>query len=453
MARSANQVLALTLRKLSRSENTDGIRRIIQKSHPADLAHVMRSLTSVQQVRVFREIHPYEKAAEVLLEMEPALSERIIGKIDDDFLSILILQMAPDEVASILRTLDTPRKDILLAELGTQEASEAEVLISYENESAGSLMSPNYFAVDSEITAAEAIRKLHENEYDIIFYLYVINEHGQLVGVVSLRELVRASGQTPVKDIMLGDVVRVLVSADQEDVASLVARYNLLALPVIDPGNQLVGVITVDDIIDVIRMEATEDIMHAVGAGVVASPNESFAISLRSRMPWVTPTFVSGLAGMGLLYYYQPALSTFVPLLILIPMVTGIAQHISAQSSTIVTRWLATGRLEFAELRRIIIREMFLGTIIATFFGALIAAVVGIIFKNNQFSMGFFAFVLGVGLSTISATLVSVTIGSMAPLVFKRSGVDPALATGPVVTTLIDVLALWVYLFCLTSFL
>ncbi len=453
MARSANQVLALTLRKLARSENSDGIRRIILKSHPADLAHVMRSLTATQQVRVFREIRPLKKAAEVLMEMEPALSERIIEKINDDLLAMLIVQMAPEEVASVLRTIDAPRRELLLSDLSFEEASEAEALAVYDPKSAGGLMSPNYFVVDAKTTASEAIQKLHRNDYDIIFYLYVINDHGHLVGVVSLRDLVRSPANTEVKEIMYDEVVRVDVSADREDVASLVARYNLLALPVTEGGNQLIGVVTVDDIIDVIRLEATEDIMHAAGAGVEASPNESFLTSIRSRTPWIAPTFFAGLAGMALLSYYQKQLVEVVPLLVLIPMIMGIARHVGAQSSTIVTRWLATGRLEFATIRRVVLREIFIGAIIGFVFGTVITLLITLFFQELVFENSMLVFAIGVGLSSIASTSLAAALGAAAPPIFERSGIDPAIAAGPLVTTTIDVLALWVYLLCASLFL
>lgn len=453
MARSANQVLAVTLRKLARSEHSDGIRRIIGKSHPADLAHVMRSLTAVQQTQVFCEIRPLKKAAEVLLEMEHASAERLIETINDDFLAMLIAEMSPDEVAFVLRAIDEPRKELLLSELSFEEASEAEALAIYDPKSAGALMSPNYFVVESETTAAEAIQKLHRNEYDIIFYLYVINEHGQLVGVVSLRELVRAPASTKVKDIMFDEVVRVDVSADREDVAVLVARYNLLAVPVTESGNQLIGVVTVDDIIDVIRLEATEDIMHAAGAGVEASPNESLSKSIRSRMPWIIPTFVAGVAGMGLLSYYQDHLVKVLPLLILIPMIMGIAGHVGTQSSTIVTRWLATGRLEFAQVRRVVLREIFIGATMGFVFGVAITLLVSIFFHELVFENDMLAFAIGVGMSSIASTSLAAALGSTAPLVFERSGIDPTFAAGPLVTTTIDVLALWIYLLTATLFL
>ncbi len=453
MARSANQVLAVTLRKLARSEHSDGMRRIIGKSHPADLAHVMRSLTSPQQTRVFREIRPLKKAADVLMEMEPALSERIIADINDDFLALLIAEMAPEEVASVLRTIDAPRKELLLSELSFEEASEAEALAIYDPKSAGALMSPNYFVVYAETTTSEAIQKLHRNEYDIIFYLYVINDHGQLVGVVSLRELVRAQADTMVKDIMFDEVVRVDVRADREDVAALVARYNLLALPVTETGNQLVGVVTVDDIIDVIRLEATEDIMHAAGAGGEASPNESLSKSIRSRLPWILPTFLAGVAGIVLLSFYPATLVKVVPLLVLIPMIMGISGHVGAQSSTIVTRWLATGRLEFAEVRRVILREIFIGATFGFVFGIAITVLVSIFFQDLIFSNDKLVFAIGVGVSSIVSTSLAAALGSTTPLVFERSGFDPAIAAGPLVTTTIDVLALWIYLLTATLFL
>jgi magnesium transporter len=432
-----------------RAEHTSQVRRLVEKSHPADIALVFPSLTPSQRRAVFEQVGSPQRAAEVLSELESPVLDELLDALDDQRLARLVEQMASDDAADILQWLDDERKQRLLDQLSREEQSEAESLMGYHPESAGGLMSTEVFALDEATTAGEAIRQLQSegDQADVVFYLYVVNSHGHLVGVMSLRELVRASKERPIGELMISEVIRVTVDQDQEDVARLVARYNLLALPVVDANNRLVGVVTVDDIIDVIRHEATEDIMKMAGAGEDVSPHDSPIVGFRARLPWSLPSFIAGILGVVVVSHFEDRLLALIPLAALIPMLMGMAGNVGTQSSTIVTRWLAIGRLEFVQMGRIVGRELFIGFGVGLLFGALAGVFVTLYFAGHPaIDTTIYEFAIVTGASLAAAMALAAVLGASAPLVFERLGLDPAIATGPFVTTTIDVLAVWLYL-------
>lgn len=447
MKKDSNRLLASSLRRMVRTEHRTQVRRILGKSHPADIATVFPSLTPAERLDVFEQIRDPERAAEVLSELEPGVLADFVDRVSDDQLAALLEVMASDDTADILHLLDDERKDRLIARLSLDEQSEAESLISYHPESAGGIMSTEVFALSEETTAGEAIRSLQQDgdDAEVVFYLYVINDHQHLVGVMSLRELVRARKTVPIKELMIHDVIRVLVDQDQEEVARLVARYNLLAVPVVDANNRLVGVVTVDDIIDVIRHEATEDIMKMAGAGEDISPHESPLVGVRARLPWLLPSFAAGIVGALVISHFEASLIELIGLAALIPMLMGMAGNVGTQSSAIVTRWLSVGHLEFVQLGRLMLREIAVGTVIGLIYGALTAAFVAAYFGTPG-GVHTIEFALVTGGSVAAAMLLATTLGASSPLVFEKIGLDPALASAPFVNTTIDVLAVWLYL-------
>lgn len=453
MKQDSNQLLASSLRRMVRTEHRTQVRRILAKSHPADIAAVFPSLTPSQRLDVFEQIKDHQTAASVLTELEPGVLTDFVARLPDERLARLIEAMPSDDTVDILFQVGEERKDRLFELMSLDEQSEAETLIGYHPESAGGLMSTEVFALPEDTTAGEAIRSLQSDSdnAEVVFYLYVINEHHHLVGVMSLRELVRARKTLPIKELMIHDVIRVSVDQDQEEVARLVARYNLLAIPVVDANNHLVGVVTVDDIIDVIRHEATEDIMKMAGAGEDRSPHESPIVGLRARLPWLLPSFVAGIMGMLVVSHYEASVLDMISLAALIPMLMGMAGNVGTQSSAIVTRWLAVGHLEFVDMGRILGRELAIGVVVGLVYGAMTAMFVTWYFRHAALEPLDFALVTGAAMT--GAMTLAATLGAAAPLVFDRFGFDPAVASGPFVTTSIDVLAVWLYLALATTLL
>jgi len=313
--------------------------------------------------------------------------------------------------------------------------------MQYGEDTAGGIMSPEVFALDKELTAREAIVALQEaDSAEIVFYVYCINEEGTLVGVLSLRQLLTVPPAMQLKDLMNSDVISVPVTMDQEEVAQIVARYDLLALPVADEFNKLVGVITVDDVIDVLRDEATEDMMLMAGVG-----DEDLAVgrgtlrSVRTRLPWLMASLGGGLGAAVLITGFEAKLAEVAILAAFIPIVMGLGGNVGVQSSTIVVRSLAMGQLDPSRVLFALWSEIKVSFIIATVCSLLVGAA--------AFGMGNADLRLGAAVcnSILAVMILGATLGTTVPMLSDRLGIDPAVATGPILTTGIDLLGVLIY--------
>jgi magnesium transporter len=454
MKRESSKVLAATISKLLRREADPQIRNIVQQTHSADLAYTLFLLPLEQRGPFFEYIEDVDraKAGEALAELEDSLAVKLIRDLDNSRLVKVLEAAASDDTADLLELVrDEDRRDKLVAMMRKEEQAETESLLAFDPESAGGLMSTDFFALEQETTAKEALDQLQEEagEAEVVFYLYVVNEHGGLVGVASLRELVRAKKDMPLKEFMISDVVRARVDTDQEEVAGLIARYNFVALPVVDANNRLVGIVTVDDIIDVIRSEATEDMLLMAGAGDEdVSRYSSPFFSFRTRLPWLLPSFLGGILAMFVLWSYGAALAAMVPLAALIPVIIGMSGNIGTQSSAIVTRGISLGRSGFVALGRVVLKETLVGIFLGVAYGIFVAGIAGLVFRNSPSvsDAGLALFVGAVAAATLASMTLATALGAVVPILFKRLGLDPATATGPFVITTIDVLGVWTYM-------
>jgi magnesium transporter len=304
-------------------------------------------------------------------------------------------------------------------------------------------MSPDFMALDGELTVGEAIRKIQERseEMEMSFYLYITHgEEGQLAGVLSLRELLMHPPYRLLKNIHNPKVISVPTDTDQEEVAHIVSQYNILAVPVVDSAYKVIGIVTVDDIIDVIREEATEDFLQMAGAGkdreILLKPTLENALT---RAPWLFATWIGGLMAVFIVSFFEQELQKVVSLAAFIPIVMGMGGNIGTQSGTIVVRGIATGRINMNELARVIFKEMRVGIILGGFYGLI---------------LGLFAFIkypepgylgLVVGLSVLCSMTWAATVGTFVPLILKRLDIDTAVATNPFVTTATDIFGVLVY--------
>jgi magnesium transporter len=328
-------------------------------------------------------------------------------------------------------------------------SEQVEGLLRYGDDTAGGIMVPDFIALPQEATAAEAIASL-QKEYQNVempFYLYVVDEYGHLVGVVSLRQLVVVAPQTPLKEFMTTDVFSVTTDMDQEEVARIVARYDILAVPVVDHGNVLVGIVTVDDIIDIIRQEATEDIFKMAGVGGEEFvETKSIARSTRIRLPWLFASCLGGIIAFIIIGRFETALTKVAYLAAFIPVILGMGGNVGTQSSTIVVRGLATGRLNVRDIWSVVSKEIAVGLILGMTYGILIGTVAQLRYPGLLLAVS-------VGLAVVCSMTVATLVGSLVPMLFARMSVDPAVATGPFVTTAIDIIAVALYFLIATRFL
>jgi magnesium transporter len=270
-----------------------------------------------------------------------------------------------------------------------------------------------------------------------------VDESDRLLGVVSLRQLVVVKPNTPLKDFMARDIFSVRTDTDQEEVAKLVARYDILAVPVVDDQNKLVGIVTVDDVIDIFRREATEDILKMAGVGEDFLETQSILKSTRVRLPWLFASCLGGVLASMVISHFEGGLSHFIFLAPFIPVITGMGGNVGAQSSTIVVRGLATGRLDVRDIWSVVSKQLTVGVILGLIYGGFLGVVARFRFHQDV-SAGLLALV--VGISVICSMSIAALMGSLVPMVFRRINIDPAVASGPFISTSIDVVGIFIYL-------
>jgi magnesium transporter len=298
------------------------------------------------------------------------------------------------------------------------------------------------FTLHKNTIARDAIQSLQDQEEaEMVFYLYVTDDDDRLVGVVSLRDLVTSPPDKTLDNIMTKNVISVQPETDQEEVAKIVSRYNYLAVPVIDLEEHMLGIVTVDDVVDVIREEATEDFLQMAGAGkdreILLKSSWGNA---RARLPWLFASWVGGVAAVAIIGVFKNMLETTVALAAFIPVIIGMGGNIGTQSSTIIVRGLATGRVDIGNNLKIILKEIKVGLILGVLYGLLLGVFATLKFVNTTPYLG-----LIVALSILSSMIISTFVGTLVPLLFRKLDIDPAIATGPFVTTSIDIIGVTLY--------
>ena len=278
--------------------------------------------------------------------------------------------------------------------------------------------------------------------FEMPFYVYVVDEYGKLVGVSSLRQLVVVHHEKPLKDFMTREIVSVKTYTDREDVAKLVARYDFLAVPVVDDDNRLVGIVTVDDVIDIISEEATGDILKMAGVGEDYIETQTVLRGTRIRLPWLFTSFLGGLAAFFIIGRFEGSLEKYGFLAAFIPVIMGMGGNIGTQSSTIVVRGIATGKINTRDLLSVVSKELAIGLILGLVYGLFIGVVAQVRFYSEPLSL---RLACSVGLAVVSSMSVAALVGSLVPMLFEKANIDPAVATGPFVTTAVDIVSVYCY--------
>jgi magnesium transporter len=357
----------------------------------------------------------------------------------------LLSAMSGDDRADILGAMDEELAEKILQAMPPEESDEAAELMRYGESTAGGIMSLDFLSISEDVTASEAIRIVQESpEVEMAFYIYVVSSHGLLVGVVSLRQLVTSKPDVKLHEIMNPHVVAVRTHEDQEEVARIVSRYDFLAVPVVDDTNKLVGVVTVDDIIDVIREEATEDILKMAGAGEDLDEKQSIPRSVIQRAPWLFAAWLGGIVASFIIAHYEDTLQKYLPLAAFIPILLGMAGNVGTQSLTIVVRGLATRRIDVKHFWGVAVRELVVGIILGLLYGAALGAM-GFFQLHGDEGLNIIMIAAVVAGSAAVSMTMAALVGAVTPLMFARMHIDPAVATGPFVTTTIDVLGVLVY--------
>ena len=435
------KILIDSIKRLLRRNALTHLRKIVNKTHAADLSLVFRSLSIPNQHKLFEMIEETEQKGILFSELDEDTFLALNEGIELDDVVEIFEQMPTDDVADLLGRLPEERSDAIIERMKKESSEEVESLLHYGDDTAGGIMVPDFIALRENTTAREAIESLQKEHLDVEmpFYLYVVDSNGKLIGVSSLRQLVVVSPETPLKDFMATDVFTVKTDTDQEEVAKIVARYDILAVPVVDDTNQLVGIVTVDDVIDIIREEATEDILKMAGVGGEEFvETQSVFRSTRIRLPWLFASCIGGLIAFLIIGRFEGSLNKLVYLAAFIPVIMGMGGNIGTQTSTIVVRGLATGRLNIRDTWSVVFKELAIGFILGVVYGILVGLVAQLRYSTFQVA-------ISVGLAVISSMSVAALVGSLVPMGFARINVDPAVATGPFVTTAIDIVSVYFY--------
>jgi len=428
-------------RLLRRSAETNLI-KLIKKTHPADLAIVFRYFNDDEQMQVFNLMNSSNHTLEFLIELDDTIIERLLNQENVDRIAELIQNASTNDQSYILGTLGQSLAKSVIDLLKREEKEEIEELMGYPDDSAGAMMATGVFTLYQDTSCGDALKTLQDQQdAEMVFYLYITDDNDSLVGVASLRALATTPSNTLLKDIMARRVHSVRPETDQEDVAQIVAQYNYLAVPVVDSDNRLLGIVTVDDVVDVIREEATEDFFRMAGAGkdreiLLKSSWENAKV----RLPWLFASWLGGVVAASVIGTYEHMIESIIALAAFIPVIIGMGGNIGTQSSTIIVRGMATGRIEVGSELLVLIKELKVGLILGVLYGVLLGIFANLKFIGTDPMLG-----LVVGLSIASSMLIAVTVGSFTPLVLRKLEIDPAVAAGPFVTTSIDILGVLLY--------
>lgn len=440
MYRDRHKILVESIKRLLRRNATTHLKKIVHKTHAADIAYVFRYITVSEQIRLFSMMEEMDQKGFLLAELEESVFLDFIQEMPVDDIVEILDEMPNDDVADLIALMPPETADAVLEKMEREGSEEVEGLLRYSDDTAGGIMTPDVVALSQDFTAREAIESLQTEHRDVEmpFYLYVVDDVERLVGVISLRQLVVNKAGTQLKDIMNTDIVSVQTAMDQEEVAKIVARYDILAVPVVDETNVLVGIVTVDDVIDIFRMEATEDILKMAGVGDEFVETQTVFSGIRIRLPWLFASCIGGILAFFVISGFETALKEFAYLAAFLPVIAGMGGNVGTQSSTIVVRGLATGRLSLGDFWRVIGKELAVGVVLGIVYGILIGAVAEVRFNMLMLDIALVA-------AMISSMSVAALMGAFVPLVMAKLHIDPAVATGPFVTTTTDVITAYLY--------
>lgn len=425
-----------SVRRLLRMGATPNLLNLLQKQHPADLAEIFSALPERERHAAFNVL--VEKngklAMEALSEIDPEKGAQLLALRSAEEIARLLQEIPSDDAAALLDHLPEELSRAVLELIRPKPGGGVSELLEYEQQTAGRLMNPNVFALPEDLTAGESITAVQQaRDVEMVFYLYVVDDRRHLVGVVSLRRLLLVPPDTPLKRIMTVDVYSVRVDTDQEEVARQVASYNLLAIPVVDAENKLVGVITVDDVIDVIKDEATEDVYRLAGVskddGVLTPPGES----LRRRLPWLLVNLVTAFIAASVVGLFSATITEVVALAMFMPVVAGMGGNAATQTLTVVVRGIALGELTWGNAKQALFKEGLVGLgngLANGFVGAIGVWVI----TRGDWALGLILMA-----AMVINMFVAATAGTLIPLGLRALKVDPALASSVFITTLTDV--------------
>ena len=427
--------------------NRQGLGKLIDDMRAADLADLIEHLDREERLFIFNLLEP-DGAGEVLVEIETPVQERILKDLDNQAITEIVQGLDSDDAADLVGDLPDDRAREIIERVGDEVSEELEKLLPYPEDTAGGIMALEFVAVKADTSVKDAIDTIREKREEVenLYYIWVVDDLGKLVGVISLKDLVLEPTDQKISDILNPEVISVHVDTDQEEVARLVKKYDLVAIPVVGDDHQLVGRITHDDIIDVIEEEADEDISLMAGVIDQEIAEESTLKISRARLPWLIAGLFGGIIAAAVINKFESSLEKVLALSFFFPVIMAMGGSTGTQAATIVVRGLATGDISLMNIGKRLWMEMRVSLVNALVCGFLLALIVGT--WVSDYGLGSV-----VGLALVLIIVNAGVIGSAVPMALKKWNIDPALATGPFVTTSNDILSLLIYLGSVTIYL
>ncbi|WP_062350829.1 magnesium transporter [Bacillus kwashiorkori] len=443
---TSEQILFIALKYLKENKKTE-MERFLDELQPYDIAAIYKELPQKFKTRFLFFLNNHI-LADVIQELDSDLQFEVLNKLTTDKKAEVLNLMDNDDLASLLHDLPEDKSISLLAEMEHEESTAVKNIMNYPEETAGRLMTNRFVWIRNYYTVREAVDKLKTfaDFAETINYLYVIDENRRLVGVVSYRDLLIADEKDLIKDIMFERVISVNVMTDQEFAARILEKYDFLALPVVDDNNVLQGIVTFDDMFDVIISEANEDIEKLSASGKAIDFDTKAIVAASRRLPWLILLLLIGIISGSIISHFEDTLDLVVALAFFMPLISGMTGNTGTQSLAVVVRGLAGRNPDKKAVIKLVMREFIVGLIIGIICGILIF-LIAFIWKGNVY-LGFV-----VGVSLILTLIIGTLAGTIIPLILYRFKVDPAVASGPLITTLNDIFSLITYFSIATAFL
>lgn len=431
-----------------KNEDIEGFRAEFLELHPYDQASFFKELDEEHREKIYHYLSPEEMATLFEnLEIDDDEYKDVLAEMNPNYAADMISKMYVDDAVDVLNELEKDQVVSYLTIMDEEAAQEIKDLLHYEEYTAGSIMTTDFVSISANQTVRSAmyILKNEAPKAETIYYIYVLDEHKRLLGVISLRDLIVNDDDTMIADITNDRIVSVSVGEDQEEVARKIKDYNFLALPVVDFQNHLLGIITVDDVMDVMEEEASDDYSKLAAVSDMDTIDRNPLSAARKRLPWLIILLFLGMMTASLIGRFEETLNKVAILAVFIPLIAGMAGNTGTQALAVAVRGIATGDLEKENKWKLIVREAGTGLITGTICGVLVAIII-FIWKGNIF-LGIL-----VGISILCTLIVATLAGALIPLIMHKFKIDPAVASGPFITTINDLISILIYFGMATLF-
>jgi len=438
------EIIRRNLRKILKKREEFLLRRFLSRLHPGEIADAIEDFSVDEMVEILMALEDPKKMAKVLTYMNEDVAADIVEKLPGDIVKKIFTYLPSDEIIFIMDEIEEPgeKEEIedIVDELPQEKKRKITSLRLFPEDSAGRLMVPTFYSVHPEEKIGDVLKEIKGLEdVETLPYVYVVDSENRLLGVASIKQLVSSDPDQPVGEIMNTQLITVDPYMDQEEVARLFARYNLVQLPVVDNSGRILGIITIDDVVDVIREEAEEDLLKMAGAGESLIESLDVRKNVARRLPWLFGSWVGGIVEIEVLHYYEPTISKLAILASFMPIILGMGGNIGQQSAAIVIAGLASGRVKLKDSFELLKKQVITGFVLGAIYGILVGLIAA--FRSTQIPV----FTLVVVLSMTAEMTIASFVGTFLPLFFAFIKVDPAVATGPFISTTMDIIGIFTY--------